>query len=79
MLFSSADVERLERAGYDRQKFMRSGKNGFVRLKNRREFCVFYNAEKRRYNAYRNRPSGCHVYLVIYSELEGIIVDDLCR
>jgi Fe-S-cluster containining protein len=78
MLLSSADVKRLEKAGYDRNKFMYHDKSGYARLKNHRGFCIFYDIEKRRCKAYRYRPSGCRVYLVIYSEQEGIIIDDLC-
>ena len=78
MLLSSADVERLERVGYDRRKFMRHDRNGFVRLKNWRGFCVFYDVRKCRCKIYRHRPLGCRIYPVIYSELEGIVVDDLC-
>jgi len=78
MLLSTADVQRLESVGYDRQKFMRHNKNGFNRLKNHRGFCVFYDIEKRRCKIYRHRPLGCRIYPVIYSEQEGIVVDELC-
>jgi Fe-S-cluster containining protein len=79
MPLSNADIERLERAGYDRKNFTYHDKNGFFRLKNHRGFCVFYDAEKRRCNIYRHRPSGCRVYPVIYSEQEEIVMtDDLC-
>jgi Fe-S-cluster containining protein len=78
MLLSSEDVERLERAGYDKQKFTRYDKHGFAKLKNHRGFCFFYDAEKCRCKIYKQRPSGCRIYPVIYSEREGIIVDDLC-
>jgi Fe-S-cluster containining protein len=78
MLLSSADIERLERMGYNRQKFMHHDKHGFVRLKNRRGFCVFYDVEKSRCKIYRHRPLGCRIYPIIYNEQEGIVVDDLC-
>jgi hypothetical protein len=78
MLLSSADVERLERVGYDRWKFMYHDRNGFARLKNCRRFCVFYDVEKSRCKIYKHRPLGCRIYPVIYSELEGMVVDDLC-
>jgi len=78
MLLSSADIERLERVGCDRQKFMRYDRNGFIRLKNRRGFCVFYDVEKCRCRIYKHRPLGCRIYPVIYSEQEGIVVDGLC-
>jgi Fe-S-cluster containining protein len=78
MLLSSADAERLERVGYDRRKFVRSDERGYVRLKNRHGFCVFYDVEKCRCKIYKYRPLGCRIYPVIYSELEGIMVDDLC-
>jgi len=78
MMLSNADIERLEKMGYNRQKFMRYDRQGYAKLKNRRGFCVFYDAEKHLCNVYKHRPSGCRVYPVIYSEEEGIIVDDLC-
>ncbi|MFW9986574.1 MAG: YkgJ family cysteine cluster protein [Candidatus Odinarchaeota archaeon] len=41
MMLSNADVERLEKAGYTRQKFMRYDNHGFARLRNCQGFCVF--------------------------------------
>jgi Fe-S-cluster containining protein len=79
MPLSNADIERLERAGYNRKNFTYQDKNGFFKLKNRHGFCVFYNAEQCRCKIYKHRPSGCRVYPVIYSEQEGIVMaDDLC-
>jgi Fe-S-cluster containining protein len=78
MMLSYADIELLERLGYGRQKFTRQDNHGFVRLRNHRGFCVFYNVEKRRCRIYKHRPSGCRVYPTILSEEEGIILDDLC-
>ena len=78
MLLSTADVERLERIGYGREKFVRFDRHVFVRLRNRRGFCVFYDVERCRCKVYRHRPLGCRVYPVIFSKQEGIIVDDLC-
>jgi Fe-S-cluster containining protein len=78
MLLSSADIERLERASYDSRKFARSDKHGYVRLKNRRGFCVFYDVGEYRCRVYELRPFGCRLYPVIFSEQEGIVVDDLC-
>ena len=78
MLLSNADVERLEKAGYNRQKFMRYDKHGFARLRNRHGFCVFYDAVKCRCTIYEHRPLGCRIYPIIYSEQEGIVVDGLC-
>ena len=78
MMLSNADVERLEGMGHNRQKFARFDGHGFVRLRNRLGFCVFYNVEKRRCRIYGHRPLGCRVYPVICSEQEGIVMDDLC-
>lgn len=78
MMLSNADVECLEKMGHDRREFVRYDRHGFVRLRNHRGFCVFYNVEKHRCRVYRHRPLGCRVYPVIFSEQEGIIVDDLC-
>lgn len=78
MLLSSADIERLEKMGYGREKFARFDRHGFARLRNRGGFCVFYDVERCRCRVYRHRPLGCRVYPVILSEQEGVIVDDLC-
>ena len=78
MLLSDADIERLERLDHDRKKFVQYDRHGFARLKNRHGFCVFYHVKKCRCQIYRHRPSGCRIYPVIYSEQEGIVVDDLC-
>jgi len=78
MMLSNVDIERLEKEGYSRQKFMRSDKYGFSRLKNRGGYCIFFNVEKRRCKVYKYRPLGCRIYPVIYNEQEGIVTDDLC-
>jgi Fe-S-cluster containining protein len=78
MTLSNADVERLEKAGYDSPRFVRYDKHSFARLRNRRGFCVFYDTAKRRCRIYEHRPEGCRIYPVVYSEEEGIVVDDLC-
>ena len=46
MMLSNADVERLKRVGYRRQKFVRYDRHGFARLKNRHGFCVFYDVAR---------------------------------
>jgi len=78
MMLSNADIERLERVGYCRQKFVRCDDYGFVRLRNCHGFCVFYDVERCRCKIYKHRPLGCRIYPVIYSEQEGVVVDDLC-
>ena len=78
MMLSNADIELLKKAGYNRQTFVFYDRHGFARLKNRHGFCVFYDAEKSRCSVYKYRPLGCQIYPVIYSEEEGIVVDDLC-
>jgi Fe-S-cluster containining protein len=78
MMLSSADVERLEKMSHNRQEFMRCDGRGFVRLRNRHKVCVFYDVERHRCKVYRHRPLGCRIYPVIYSEQDGIVLDDLC-
>jgi len=78
MLLSRADIELLEKAGCTKESFVRYDNHCFARLRNRKGHCVFYNTEKRRCKVYRLRPLGCRIYPIIYSEVEGIIVDDLC-
>jgi Fe-S-cluster containining protein len=78
MLLSNADIERLESAGFTREKFVRVNKHGYAQLRNNRGYCTFYQTEKHRCSVYRFRPLGCRIYPVIYSEEEGVIVDGLC-
>jgi len=78
MMLSNADVEHLEKAGYNKQKFMRYDRQGFAKLKNSHGACVFYDSKKCRCRIYRYRPSGCRTYPVAYSEEEGVVVDELC-
>jgi Fe-S-cluster containining protein len=78
MLLSERDIELLEKAGYTRKSFVRYDPQGCAQLRNNRGHCVFYDAEKHRCSEYRLRPIGCRIYPVVYSEEEGVIVDDLC-
>jgi Fe-S-cluster containining protein len=78
MLLSSADIKRLESAGVTREKFVRVNKHGYTQLRNNKGYCIFYQTEKQRCSVYGFRPLGCRIYPVIYSEEEGVIVDDLC-
>jgi len=78
MQLSKADIRLLEKAGYNREKFVRFNRQGFAQLRNSRGYCVFYQTAKHRCKAYKHRPLGCRIYPIIYSEEEGVIVDDLC-
>jgi Fe-S-cluster containining protein len=78
MLLSKEDIRLLEKTRHDQHEFARFTEHGYARLRNRRGHCVFYDSEKHRCKAYRHRPLGCRIYPVIYSEEEGVTVDDLC-
>jgi len=78
MWLSRADIERLERAGYRREDFVRFNGQGFAQLRNRDGYCFFYDMALHRCRAYRDRPLGCRIYPVVYNEDEGVIVHDLC-
>jgi Fe-S-cluster containining protein len=78
MLLSEADIKHLENAGFSPEYFVVCGKDGFVKLRNLRGHCVFYDSKKRRCKLYKLRPLGCRLYPVIFNEEEGIVVDDLC-
>jgi len=78
MLLSNVDIELLEKAGHERGEYVRLDKNGYAKLRNRNSYCVFYDSAKHRCKIYRYRPLGCRIYPVIYSEEDGVIVDDLC-
>jgi hypothetical protein len=78
MLLSEVDIEKLEKAGTRRKHFARSDRQGYVRLRNRGGYCVFYDPKLKQCRVYSCRPLGCQVYPVIYSVEDGVIIDDLC-
>ena len=78
MLLSVKDIERLERKGYKRDSFVQFDSKGYATLRNFRGYCVFYDVEKKRCKVRAQRPSGCHIYPVIYDENKGIVVDTIC-
>ncbi|MFW6117845.1 MAG: YkgJ family cysteine cluster protein [Thermoproteota archaeon] len=78
MLLSQADIERLEGVRYDRKEFTRYDRQGYIRLRNQGGFCFFYDVTKSRCKVYEHRPWGCRIYPVMYSEEEGVVLDDLC-
>jgi Fe-S-cluster containining protein len=78
MLLSQEDITSLKTTGYPPEKFQRRDRQRYAKLRNRKGYCFFYDAEKRRCKAYRLRPRGCRLYPVICSVEDGIIVDELC-
>lgn len=78
MMLSETDIELLESRGHNKKAFLRFDKQGYARLQNRKGCCVFYDADKSACRVYADRPQGCHIYPVVYSEEKGIMVDGLC-
>ena len=78
MLLSKTDIRLLEKIGFARESFAYCDKHGFVQLRNTNGHCVFYDAKQRCCKVYRNRPQGCRIYPIIFSDMEGVIVDDIC-
>jgi len=78
MLLSQEDITRLRAAGYVQERFQRQDRHGYAKLRNRKGYCFFYDAKRRRCKEYRLRPEGCRLYPVIISVEDGIIVDELC-
>ncbi len=79
MLLSIEDINRLEGVGYRKEFFVLFDKEGYARLRNLDNHCVFYDVENQRCTAYSCRPLGCRLYPVIYDEQKGIILDNICR
>ena len=79
MLLSIKDINRLEALGYSVKEFAIFDKQGYVTLRNRDGYCVFYDLAKHRCNIYTARPSGCRVYPVIVDVESGIILDSICE
>lgn len=79
MLLSLEDIKRLEKKGLNKEDFACFNKQGYVQLKNKGGYCVFYNKDKRNCKVYNNRPSGCKIYPVIIDEEKGIVLDTICE
>jgi Fe-S-cluster containining protein len=79
MLLSKRDVERLEKKGFSQDHFIKFDKKGYLTLKNREGYCVFYDLKNRQCSVYLDRPAGCRVYPVILDEETGIILDCICQ
>jgi len=77
-VLSKTDIQLLEGRGDDKKVFLCLDKQGYAKLQNRKGCCIFYDADKSSCRVYADSPQGCHVYPVVYSEEEGIIVDGLC-
>jgi Fe-S-cluster containining protein len=79
MLLSKKDIKRLEKTGFRQSEFAKFDKQGYVQLKNRDGYCVFYDRKKCQCSVYADRPSGCRVYPVIVDEEKGIVFDAICE
>jgi uncharacterized protein len=79
MLLSQKDIKRLENRGFKKSFFAKVDREGYVQLRNRQGYCVFYDSKKRLCNVYAVRPAGCRVYPVIVDEEKGIVLDDICH
>ena len=78
MMLSKADVQLLGSRGHNKNEFLHLDKQGYAKLQNRKGCCVFYDEDKSSCRVYADRPQGCHIYPVVHSEEDGIIVDELC-
>ena len=79
MLLSNADIERLEKRGYNKRFFARFDRDGYAKLRNSQGCCIFFDDKKRRCKVRADRPLGCRIYPVIYDDEKGIVVDDICQ
>jgi len=79
MLISNADIERLEKKGYNKRFFVKFDRDGYAKLRNQQGCCVFYDDKKRRCKVRADRPFGCRIYPVVYHETKGIVVDYICK
>ncbi len=78
MLLSEADIKHLKKLGYGENNFVVYDEDGYAKLRNIREHCVFYDVEKRLCKVYKYRPLGCRIYPVVFVEGKGVVVDNLC-
>ncbi len=79
MLLCKKDIERLVNRGFKQEFFAKVNREGYVQLRNSKNYCVFYDPKNRQCSVYVDRPAGCRVYPVILDEEKGIILDDICQ
>jgi len=78
MELSSSDIERLEETGYHREEFAITDNNSIIRLRNVDGWCYFYSRAEKRCGVYKKRPSGCHLYPIVYLANDCVVIDKLC-
>lgn len=79
MLLLDEDIERITGLGYEEKFFAgKESQTGFKVLKNSRAGrCVFHDGTQ--CTIYENRPKGCELYPIIFSEDSmSAVKDDLC-
>jgi len=77
MLLLDEDVKRIAGLGY-KEQFFAAGSESFKVLRNSRAGrCVFHDGEG--CSIYEDRPQGCKLYPIIFSEDSmSAVKDDLC-
>ena len=77
MLLLNEDIERITRLGFE-EKFFAAKSQGFKMLRNSTAGrCVFHDGTQ--CTIYENRPKGCKLYPIIFSEDSmSAVKDDLC-
>jgi len=78
MELCKADIERLERRGYERSDFSCRGADGTHRLRNVGAYCFFYDHDRKRCKEYASRPLGCVIYPVNLTPEGHVVIDSLC-
>jgi Fe-S-cluster containining protein len=78
MELSSADIKRLEGAGYCPEEFAVMD-GGVIRLRNVDGWCYFYSLADKKCRVYGKKPLGCYLYPVVYLLNEGAIVDGMSK
>ncbi len=79
MLLANEDIERIvERTNLSRNQFSILN-GGYLRLRNKDDYCIFLNPKERKCSIYDIRPIGCRFYPVIYDPyLKKCVVDKDC-
>jgi uncharacterized protein len=77
MLLLEEDIQRITSLGYE-ERYFAANSQGFKVLKNSREGrCVFHDGTQ--CTIYENRPRGCKLYPIIFSEDSmSAVKDHLC-
>ena len=79
MLLANEDVKRIATQCNMNRRAFSYVRDGYLFLKNKRNYCVFLNSQTKKCTIYEIRPRGCRFYPIVYDPYqEKCVVDRDC-